>query len=194
MNKMVTFRLALSMLFVFAAAGCKGPPKMTDDTLVTSRVNGITLMHRYAVRPPTAFRIINETYRALYPAAIMTHPYFGSNVVDTLKSGESYTVIGRVEGNWLALGEPPQVKAEPQSDAIKDQHEKAALPAEPAAVRLIGYVPLRALVKSGLYEQTLKADQPKRRAPASTKRKNCISIDDDSTACQNSKNGTWIIN
>lgn len=51
MKKMVNLRIALSLLFVFAVAGCKAPPKITDDTMVTSTVDGVTLIHRHAVTP-----------------------------------------------------------------------------------------------------------------------------------------------
>ncbi|BAN98255.1 type VI secretion system-associated hypothetical protein [Plautia stali symbiont] len=61
-------------------------------------------------------------------------------------------------------------------------------------MQLIGYVPFRAVVKSALYEQTIKADQPKRRARASSKKKTCVAVDGDRKACQNSNSGNWIIN
>lgn len=192
MKKMVNLRIALSLMFVFAVAGCKAPPKMTDDTIVNSTVEGVTFSHRYAVKPPAQFTPVNEAYRALYPASIMTRPDFGGKVVDTLKSGETYTVIGQVENNWLALGDAAQA-AEPQDDAAKSSDSKTVAP-QAATARLIGYVPFRAVVKSELYDQTLKADQPKRRARASSKKKTCVSVDGDSKACQNSNSGTWIIN
>ena len=36
-------RVLLSLLFVMAVAGCKAPqkPAITDDTIVTSQVNGV---------------------------------------------------------------------------------------------------------------------------------------------------------
>lgn len=190
MKKMVNLRMALGLMFVFAVAGCKAPPKMTDDTIVSSTVDGVTLSHRYAVQPPAQFSPVNEAYRALYPASIMTRPSFGGKVVDTLKSGETYTVIGQVENNWLALGESAQAADEAQPETATADDKKAQQP----AVQLIGYVPFRAVVKSALYEQTIKADQPKRRARASSKKKTCVAVDGDSKACQNSNSGTWIIN
>lgn len=194
MKKMVNLRMALGLMFVFAVAGCKAPPKMTDDTIVSSTVDGVTLSHRYAVQPPAQFSPVNEAYRALYPASIMTRPSFGGKVVDTLKSGETYTVIGQVENNWLALGEQAQAAYEVQPEAAAADDKKAQQPAAQPAVQLIGYVPFRAVVKSALYEQTIKADQPKRRARASSKKKTCVAVDGDSKACQNSNSGTWIIN
>ncbi|KAF0855501.1 MULTISPECIES: SH3 domain-containing protein [Pantoea] len=194
MKKMVNLRMALGLMFVFAVAGCKAPPKMTDDTIVSSTVDGVTLSHRYAVQPPAQFSPVNEAYRALYPASIMTRPSFGGKVVDTLKSGETYTVIGQVENNWLALGESAQAADEAQPETATADDKKAQQPAAQPAVQLIGYVPFRAVVKSALYEQTIKADQPKRRARASSKKKTCVAVDGDSKACQNSNSGTWIIN
>jgi len=194
MKKMAKLHIALVLMFVFSLAGCKTPPKMTDDTLVTSTVDGVALSHRYAVKPPAQFSPINETYRALYPGSVMSQPGYGGKVVETLKTGESYTVIGQVENNWLALGEPAQAaEAKPDSGTatVKDAPQSAT---PQATVTLTGYVPFRAVVKSDLYDQTVKADQPKRRARSSSKKKTCVAVNGDSTACQNSTNGTWIIN
>lgn len=193
MKKMAKLHIALGLMFVFSLAGCKTPPKMTDDTLVTSTVDGVALSHRYAVKPPAQFSPINETYRALYPGSVMSQPGYGGKVVETLKTGESYTVIGQVENNWLALGEPAQAaEAKPDSGTatVKDAPQSAT---PQATVTLTGYVPFRAVVKSELYDQTIKADQPKRRV-RSSKKKTCVAVNGDSTACQNSTNGTWIIN
>jgi len=194
MKKMAKLHIALGLMFVFSLAGCKTPPKMTDDTLVTSTVDGVALSHRYAVKPPAQFSPINETYRALYPGSVMSQPGYGGKVMETLKTGESYTVIGQVENNWLALGEPAQAaEAKPDSGTatVKDAPQSAT---PQATVTLTGYVPFRAVVKSDLYDQTVKADQPKRRARSSSKKKTCVAVNGDSTACQNSTNGTWIIN
>jgi hypothetical protein len=191
MKKMVNLRIALSLLFVFAVAGCKAPPQITDDTLVTSTVDGVALVHRHAVAPPAQFSPINDTYRALYPTSVMTRPDYGGKVVTTLKTGETYTVLGMVENNWLAIGEQPQEAQAAPAEGQKTADAKAA--ATPAAAQLTGYVPFRALVKSDLYDQTLKADQPKRRV-RSAKKKTCVSVDGDSKACQNGNSGTWIIN
>lgn len=194
MKNMVKLRIALGLMFVFSVAGCKAPPQMTDDTLVTSTVDGVVLSHRYAVKPPAQFSPVNETYRALYPASVMNHPGYGGKVVETLKTGESYTVIGQVENNWLALGEAAVTAADAQPETATPPAKEADKPAAPqATVRLTGYVPFRAVVKSELYDQTVKADQPKRRVRTS-KKKTCVAVNGDSTACQNSTNGTWIIN
>ncbi|KTS28595.1 hypothetical protein [Pantoea stewartii] len=194
MKKMVNFRIALSLMFVFAVAGCKTPPKMTDDTMVTNTVDGTTLIHRHAVAAPAQFTAVNESYRALYPASVMTRPDFGGKVVETLKTGETYTVVGQVENNWLALGEEADAVSPPATDAKATDSKGAAPQAPTNAAKVIGYVPFRAVVKSDLYDQTIKADQPKRRARAAAKKKTCVSVDGNSQACQNSNNGTWIIN
>ncbi|MGC8342769.1 SH3 domain-containing protein [Pantoea ananatis] len=195
MKKMVNFRIALSLMFVFAVAGCKTSPKMTDDTMVSSTVDGTTLIHRHAVAAPAQFSALNESYRALYPASVMTRPDFGGKVVETLKTGETYTVVGQVENNWLALGEEAQAEAPPAASDAKATDSKAApAQATTSAIKVVGYVPFRAVVKSDLYDQTVKADQPKRRARAAAKKKTCVSVDGNSQACQNKNNGTWIIN
>jgi hypothetical protein len=165
----VTMKLrnVLALLIVASVVGCKAPaPKMTDDTIVTSEINGVTLTHRYAVSPPTEFTPVNASYRALYPGYVMSKPDFGGKVISQLENGQTYTVLGQVEHNWLAVAE-------------QDQEQ------------LIGYVPLRALVKSELYAQTIKSDRPKPRRAA--KKSTCVAIDGASKACQNANSGTWII-
>ncbi len=51
-------RVLFSLLFVMAVAGCKAPqkPVITDDTIVTSQVNGVTLTHRHAITPPRRWK------------------------------------------------------------------------------------------------------------------------------------------
>ncbi|WP_368900129.1 SH3 domain-containing protein [Mixta calida] len=163
-------RIALGLLFVLSVAGCKSPPPVNDDTIVSSTVDGVTLTYRHAITPPHTFSPVNEEYRALYNASVMSRPDFGGKVVRHLENAQPYTVLGRVENNWLAIAE-------------KDQDQ------------LIGYVPLRAVVKSALYEETIKADQRRKRVRAtqSAKKKTCVAVDGDSKACQNSSSGTWII-
>lgn len=162
-------RLVLALLFVFGVAGCKAPrgPGVTDDTIVSSTVDGVTLTYRHAITPPTEFHPINEDYRALYKASVMARPDFGGKVVRYLDAGETYTVLGQVQDNWMAVAE--QGKEE-----------------------LIGYVPLRAVVKSDLYDKTLKSDRPRKRR-AAAKKANCVSVDNGGQACKNTNSGTWII-
>lgn len=162
-------RIALSLLFVLTVAGCKAPPApITDDTIVSSTVDGVKLTYRHAVQPPVSFTPVNEEYRALYNASVMTTPDFSGKVVTHLENGQPYTVLGTVENNWFAIAEVGQEQ-------------------------LIGYVPLRALVKSDLYEKTVKADSRRKRVRSAAK-KTCVAVAGDSKACQNSNNGTWIIN
>lgn len=161
-------RIALSLLFVLTVAGCKAPPPpMTDDTIVSTTVDGVKLTHRHAVQPPLSFTPVNEEYRALYGASVMTRPDFGGKLVTTLENGKPYTVLGTVENNWFAI-------------------------AEQGEEQMIGYVPLRAVVKSDLYDKTIKADSRRKRVRASTK-KTCVAVDGTSKACQNNTSGTWVI-
>lgn len=100
-------RVLFSLLFVMAVAGCKAPqkPVINDDTIVTSQVNGVTLTHRHAVLPPAEFTQLNEPYRAMYPASLMSRPDFGGKVIRTLETGKTYVVLGQVEHYWMALAD-----------------------------------------------------------------------------------------
>lgn len=160
-------RNLLALLVVTSVVGCKAPPpQMTDDTLVTSEVNGVTLTHRFAVSAPSEFTPVDADYRALYPGSVMSKPDFGGKVVNQLESGQTYKVLGQVEHAWLAIAE-------------QDKKE------------MLGYVPMRALVKSELYAQTIKSDRPRPRK--ASKKTTCVAVDNDSKACQNANSGTWII-
>ncbi|WP_110877549.1 SH3 domain-containing protein [Franconibacter helveticus] len=160
-------RTLLSLLFVFAVAGCKAPPKpaMTDDTIVTSQVNGVTLTHRYAVSAPAEFTAVNTSYRALYPASLMSRPDFGGKVIRTLETGKTYEVLGQVEHFWMAL-----------ADEGKEE--------------LIGYVPMRAVVKADQYEATVRKQSIR---PKARKKATCVNVDGSGKACKDSNNGTWIL-
>lgn len=166
---MMNMRIVLVLLSAFGLASCKAPPppELTDDTIVTNEVNGVTLVHRHAITPPQEFQPINQEYRALYPASVMSRPDFSGKVVRHLENSNTYNVLGQVENAWLAI-------------------------AEPGKEELIGYVPPQAAVKSELYEETLKKDRrrtPRRKAQKPT----CVSVDGSSKACQNTNSGTWII-
>ncbi|NIF20238.1 SH3 domain-containing protein [Candidatus Pantoea multigeneris] len=160
--------LLFSLLCVLVVAGCKAPPPpLTDDSIVSSTVDGVTLSYRHAITPPAQFEPVNKPYRALYDASVMSKPGFNGNLVKHLENGQGYTVLGTVENNWFAI-------AEGDSD------------------QLVGYVPLRAGVAADRYDATVRADSRRvRRAPA---KKTCVSVDGDSKACRNSNNGTWILN
>ncbi len=159
--------IALTLLAVLTVAGCKAPPPpVTEDTLVTSNVAGVTLTHRYAVQPPASFTPVNETWRALYNASVMTTPDYGGKVVRYLENGKPFTVLGEVENHWLAIAEADQTQ-------------------------LIGYVPLKAGVVSERYDATVRSDRPRPRKAA--KQQVCVDVGGASKACKNSKTATWIL-
>ncbi|MCL2894476.1 SH3 domain-containing protein [Brenneria tiliae] len=165
----MNMRIVLVLLSAFGLASCKAPPPpaLTDDTIVTNEVNGVTLVHRHAIVPPQEFQPINQEYRALYAASVMSRPDFSGKVVRHLENNHTYNVLGQVENAWLAIAEQGQEE-------------------------LIGYVPPRAAVKSELYEETLKKDRlrkPRRQAQKPT----CVSVDGSGKACRNTNSGTWII-
>lgn len=161
-------RNVLPLLIMAVLVGCKAPaPKMTDNTLVTSQVNGVTLTHRYIVTPPKEFTPLNARYRALYAGSVMSTPGYGGKVLGELENGKSYTVLGQVDDAWLAI-------------------------ADEGKSEMLGYVPPRSVVKSELYAQTLKKDRPRPRK-TSSKKALCVSVDNNSQACQNANSGTWII-
>lgn len=157
--------LALTLLVVLTLAGCKAPPPpVTDDTLVTSEINGVKLVHRHAVTAPTEFTPVNETWRALYNASVMTQPDYSGNLVRYLENGKPFFVLGNVENHWLAI-------------------------ADSAEGPLIGYVPLKAGVESSRYEATLRSDRPR---PRRTKQV-CVDVGGASKACRTDNTATWIL-
>ncbi|MGG5964152.1 SH3 domain-containing protein [Salmonella enterica] len=159
-------RVMLAFLFVTVVSGCKAPPQITDDTIVSSQVNGVTLKHRYIVVPPSEFTPVNTAYRALYPALLMSRPDFGGKVIRQLETGKTYVVLGTVEHAWMAL-----------ADEGQDE--------------LVGYVPMRAVVRSELYDETVRRQTPRR---VVRKKNICVNVDGKSKACKNTKNGAWILN
>ncbi|MBV4366453.1 SH3 domain-containing protein [Erwinia sp. BNK-24-b] len=170
--------IALTLLAVLTLSACKAPaPPVTDDTLVTSNVDGVALTHRHAVHAPQSFTPVNETYRALYNASVMTSPDFGGKVVRYLENGKPFMVLGEVENHWLAIAE---AEAEPSADQQPDAQKSP---------QLIGYVPFKAGVKSDLYDATLRSDRPR---PRKTK-KVCVDVGGQSKACRNNDTATWIL-
>ncbi len=165
-------RITLVCLVVAAISGCQAPapkPSITDDTIVSSEVNGTTLTHRHAVTAPRQFKPINKEYRALYGAAVMSTPGFGGTEIRRLQSGATYNVLGQVENFWMAI-------------------------AERGRGEMLGYVPLRSVVPSERYEQTIRRPRPAHRAaPKKVKKDNCVAVGSSSTACRNADSGTWII-
>ncbi|NDJ56837.1 SH3 domain-containing protein [Enterobacteriaceae bacterium 4M9] len=166
---MKNIRILLTTLLVIFLVGCQKSKPITDDTLVTSQVDGVTLTHRNAITPPQSFTPINEDYRALYAASLMSTPNFGGKIVRKLDNGETYVALGQVEHFWIAL-------------ADKDQQE------------LIGYVPMRAVVKSSLYTNTVRKDIRRvRKSSTKAVKKNCVTLSADSKACKKADDNTWII-
>ena len=157
--------LALTLLAVLSVAGCKAPgTPPADDTLVTSEVNGVRLTHRYAVQPPQTYTPINQPYRALYKASVMTRPDYSGKVVRYLENGKPFTALGMADG-WLAV-------------------------ADTDGSELLGYVPQKAGVKSELYDATLRNDRPR---PRKSSKKVCVDVGGEGKACRNGSTATWII-
>lgn len=194
--------IAFTLLAVLTLAGCKTPPPpVGDDTIVTSEVDGVKLSHRHAVLPPKSFTPVNAEYRALYNASVMTSPDYSGKVVRYLENGKPFIVLGEVENRWLAIADVPEkaeAKAEAEAEAKPDAVADAKAPAEPAAAaaeetlpQLIGYVPLKAGVKSELYDATLRSDRPRPRSK--NNKKVCVDVGGQSKACRNNDTATWIL-
>lgn len=200
-------RIALTLLAALTLSACKtAPPPVTDDTIVTSQVDGVTLTHRHAVRAPAAFSPVNETYRALYNASVMTTPDYGGKVVRYLENGKPFIVLGEVENHWLAIAEPVEEESAPQTpatDAPPATEGESAPEAQPAAdaapaaevapaplPQLIGYVPFKAGVKADRYDATLRSDRPR---PRKNVKKVCVDVGGKSKACRSNDTATWIM-
>lgn len=157
--------LVLTLLAVLTLAGCKAPtPPVTDDTLVTSEVNGVKLVHRNAVAAPAEFTPVNESFRALYAASVMTTPDFGGKVVRYLDNAKPFEVLGRVEHSWLAVADEPNGQ-------------------------LIGYIPPKAGVESSRYDATVRSDRPRPRRNKQV----CVAVGGASKACRTNDTATWIL-
>jgi len=165
----VKIHVALSLIGVLSLVGCiPRTPPLTDESIVSTTVDGVELTYRYAILPPVQFTPVNEEYRALYNASVMNRPDFGGKLMRYLNNGETYTVAGKVENGWFAIAGEQQ--------------------------ELVGYVPLRAGVKSELWEKTVKADSRRKRVKSNKPAKpTCVAVAGESKACQSANNGTWII-
>lgn len=162
-------RMLLAAALAVGLAGCQAPkPQITDDTIETTQVNGVTLTHRHIVVPPKEFTAINAPYRALYSASVMNQPGYGGKVITQLQNSETYTALGQVEEGWIALANDGQEQ-------------------------LIGYAPANSVVKSEQYDKTVR-EQSRRVKKKVRKKATCVSVDGNTTACKNSNNGTWILN
>lgn len=105
---------------------------------------------------------MNEPYRAMYPASLMSRPDYGGKVIRTLETGKTYVVLGQVEHFWMAL-------------------------ADEGSEQLIGYVPMRAVIKADQYEATVRKQALR---PKARKKTTCVDVDGNSKACKDSANGT----
>lgn len=167
MEKHMKMRMLFVAMIAVGVAGCKAPPapKITDDTIETTKVYGVTLTHRHIVVPPTEFTAINAPYRALYSAAVLNRPGYGGKVIVNLVPGATYVALGRAEGSWIGLANDGQTE-------------------------LIGYAPMNAVVKSDLYDKTVR-EQSKRKVVR--KKATCVNVDGNTKACKKGNNGTWIL-
>ncbi|WP_211282925.1 SH3 domain-containing protein [Pantoea rwandensis] len=162
---MVNKSLVLTLLAVLTLAGCKAPTApVTDDTLVTSEVNGVKLVHRNAVAAPGEFTPVNENFRALYAASVMTTPDYSGKIVRYLDNAKSFEVLGRVEHSWLAIADEPNGQ-------------------------LIGYIPPKAGVESSRYDATVRSDRPRPRRSKQV----CVAVGGASKACRTNDTATWIL-
>ena len=116
--------------------------------------------------PPTEITPVNEPYRAKYPASLMSRPDFGGKVIRTLDTGKTYVVLGQVEHYWMAL-------------------------ADEGNEQLIGYVPMRAVIKADQYDAAVRKQAIRHKT---RKKATCVDVDGNSKACKDSANGTWILN
>lgn len=176
----MTMRVILTAALAVMLIGCKAniKPEVNDDTIVTSQINGVTLVHRHIIQAPNNFAPINSQYKALYAAGIINRPEYGGKIVDQLKAGQAYTVLGEVQGTWST-----QARGAWIAIANDDQ-------------QLIGYVPNNSMVKSELYDKTVK-EQSRRRPRVHKKvvkpvQQHCVNVNGNE-ACQKGENGTWML-
>jgi len=128
--------IGLSLLFALAGCQATKPPAPTDDTIISSKINGMTLTYRHIVQPPTAFTPLNLDYRTLYTTSVMSSPGYEGKLIKYLSNGEHIEVLGIAESDWLAV-----------SDRADNQ--------------LIGYTPLKSAVKSDLYDSVVAQHRPR---------------------------------
>ncbi|ALV92309.1 MULTISPECIES: hypothetical protein [Pantoea] len=154
-----------ALFAVTLTAGCKAPPPtVTADTLETSTVNNVALVHMHIVQPPQQFTAINSAYRTLYPASLMNRPDFGGLRMETLDAGATLQVLGEVENSWLAV-------------STQDNGQ------------LSGYIPFRAAVTRDRYDATVKAQAARPRRA----QQQCIGVGAGDKACRKGSSSTWII-
>lgn len=159
MKKMIS-----GVVIALALSGCKAPPVKPQEKLETSVVDGTTLVHHHEIGAPKTFTPVYQAYRALYAASVMSTPGFQGKRIGTLKNGELYQVLGRVENNWLAISDSPELQ-------------------------LTGYVEFKAGVPSARYDATVTGAPPVSRRPA----RQCIGVGNGDSACRKGRSATWII-
>lgn len=157
--------LLLSTLLLSACAP-RSDIVITDDTLVSHKINGVTLTHRAIISPPEQFQPINEQYRSLYSASIMSKPSYNGKVLGNLENAAPFFVLGEVENKWLA---------------ISLEHEG----------ELVGYILSNAGVVESEYRAALLKDRPRVRRARSAD--NCVTVGNNGKACKDTKSDTWIL-
>ncbi|CAI0701834.1 TPA: type VI secretion system accessory protein TagV [Serratia fonticola] len=164
-------RISLLLLSALLLSACmpRSEPAITDDTLVSHKVNGVTLTHRAIIAPPEQFQPINEQYRSLYSASIMSKPGYNGKVLSQLENATPFFVLGEVENKWLAI-------------SMENEGQ------------LIGYIQGNAGVVESEYRATVLKDRPRARRANTTKNAgNCVTVGNNSKACKDSKSDTWIL-
>ncbi len=188
-------RISLLLLSVLLISACGQGSKtaITDDTVVRNKVDGVTLIHRAIISPPTKFQSINQPYRSLYTTSIMSKPSYEGKILGKLENAHPYFVLGSVDNKWLAI-------------------------TTKSGGQLIGYVHENAGVAESRYKEVVRQDRSRRaytnnhtktnqKAKVSTKAKtntktnvkpqksagNCVTVGGNSKACKDAKSDTWII-
>lgn len=165
--------ISLLLLSTLLLSACVPHAKVTttDDTLVSHKVNGVTLTYRAIISPPEKFSSINKQYRSLYSASLMSQPNYNGKVLGYLNNAATFFALGEVENKWLAIS-----------------MENGG--------NLIGYIQGNAGVAENKYRATLLNDRPRpRRTSTSTTNNsaNCVNVGSNSKACKDAKSDTWIL-
>ena len=161
-------RISLLFLALVSLAGCQTQPKQEigDDTIENTKVNGVTLIHRHIIVPPTIFKPINSRFRVLYSASLMSRPGYDGKVIRQLVTGANYVALGEVDNSWIGLANDGQQE-------------------------LIGYAPANAVVRNDLYYKTVREQSRRLKV---RKKSMCMNVDGDVRACKIGSNSSWILN
>ncbi|WP_431225571.1 type VI secretion system accessory protein TagV [Serratia sp. L9] len=166
-------KIRISPLLFSALLLCACTPRseqaITDDTLVSHQVNGVMLTHRAIISLPEQFQPINEQYRSLYSASIMSTPSYKGKLLGQLENATPFFALGEVENQWLAI-------------SMEDRGE------------LIGYIQGNAGVIENQYRATVRKDRLRvRRTKTTNSAGHCVSVGNNSKACKETKSDTWIL-